>query len=245
MTDYTVKFGDVWRMGRHRLLCGDSTERAMVEEFLEGHRPKLCISDPPYGMDYSARSHSGGLYELKVKNDHVISWSDAFRCAESPVLYVWFNHKHYDIVARAIKEAGFEVKQMIVWVKNKFAFQRHYYHLRHEQVLFCVRRGERKIWTGDRKQVSVWEAPTVRNKDRIHPTEKPTRVYTIPILNHTHEGDPVIDLFAGSGTVFAACEETRRTGLGIELSPKVCIDILCRMSRSGLEVEHEGNLFDR
>lgn len=240
---YKVKFGDVWRMGQHRLLCGDSTERPMIEAFLEGYRPKLCITDPPYGMDYTARSASNRLYELKVKNDHVISWSDAFCCSESPVLYVWFNHKHYDIVSRAVREAGFEVKQLIIWLKNKFAFQRHYYHLRHEQLLFCVRKGERNTWTGDRKQVSVWEAATVGRKERIHPTEKPVGVYTIPILNHTHEDDPVLDLFAGSGVVFAACEDTKRTGLGVELCPESSSKILSRMANRGLEVEFEGNLF--
>lgn len=246
MTAFKVKFGDVWRMGRHRLLCGDSTERAMVEAFLEGYRPKLCVTDPPYGINYTSKSNSEELYKLKLKNDHIVSWGDAFRLSQAPVLYVWFSFKHYDVVSRAINDSNYKISQMIVWVKNHFSLQRHLYHLQHEQCLVSIHRGAKttETWTGDRKQVSVWNLPSVKPKERIHPTEKPTGVYKIPILNHTHEDDPVLDLFAGSGTVFAACEETNRTGLGIELCPEVSATILRRMANLGCDVEHEGNLFE-
>lgn len=246
MTNYSVEFGDVWRMGRHRLLCGDSTERAMVGAFLEGYRPKLCLTDPPYGINYTSKSQNEDLYRLKLKNDHIVSWGDAFRLSQAPVLYVWFSFKHYDVVSRSTMDAGYDIKQMVIWNKNHFSLQRHLYHLQHEQALVCIHRGAKttETWTGDRKQVSVWNVANVKPKDRIHPTEKPTRVYTIPILNHTHEEEPVLDLFAGSGVVFAACEETKRTGLGVELCPEACSKILTRMAESSLDVEHEGNLFD-
>ena len=244
--EYKAKFGDVWRMGRHRLLCGDSTERAMVEAFLEGYKPKLCVTDPPYGVNYKARCANEDLYKLQLKNDHIVSWGDAFRLSQAPVLYVWFSFRHFDVVSRAIQDSGYDIKQMVIWAKKHFSLQRQFYHLQHEQCLVCVHRSAKttELWTGDRKQVSLWKIDSVKPKDRIHPTEKPTGVYTIPILNHTHEDDPVLDLFAGSGTVFAACEETNRTGLGIELCPLVSTSILGRMESMGCEVVLEGNLFD-
>jgi DNA modification methylase len=241
-----VKFGDVWKMGQHRLLCGDSTAKPMIDSFLAGANPKVCITDPPYGIHYSSRRTNNGLYQLKVKNDHAISWGDAFRSSQSPVLYVWFSFKHYDVVSRAVQDAGYEVKQMVVWKKRHFSLQHHLYHLQHEQCLVCIKQGvpTKDLWTGDRKQVSVWDVASVKAKDRIHPTEKPTGVYSIPICNHTNEGDSVLDLFAGSGAVFEACEEQRRVGLGVELCPNACARILTRMESLGCEVALEGNLFD-
>ena len=164
----------------------------------------------------------------------------------TPVLYVWFSYKHYDVVSRATQDAGYDVKQMIVWAKKHFSLQRHLYHLQHEQCLVCIHRGAKttKTWTGDRKQVSVWNVESVKHKERIHPTEKPVGIYTIPILNHTHEDEPVLDLFAGSGAVFAACEKTNRVGLGIELCPDASAIVLDRIAGLGCEVVREGNLFD-
>ena len=241
-----VKFGDIWRMGPHRLLCGDSTERAMVEAFLEGYKIKLCVTDPPYGINYKSKCSNEELYKLKLKNDHIVSWGDSFRLSQAPALYVWFSFKHYDVVSRAIQDAGYDIKQMVIWVKKHFSLQHHLYHLQHEQCLVCIRHDAKTTdtWTGDRKQISVWNVDSVKPKDRIHPTEKPIGVYTIPILNHTLEGEAVIDLFAGSGVVFEACEKTNRTGLGIELCPEVSATILNRMSHLGCKVINEANLFE-
>ena len=244
--DYEVKFGDVWKMGDHQLLCGDSTEKAMVEAFLDGHQPKLCVTDPPYGINYKSRSANEDLYRLKLKNDHIVSWGDSFRLSDSPVLYVWFSFKHYDVVSRAVQDAGYDIKQLIVWKKPHFSLQRHLYHLQHEQCLVCVRSDQKTtdIWTGDRKQVSVWEVASVKPKDRIHPTEKPVGVYAVPIRNHTRGGDSVLDLFAGSGAIFEAAEQSKRRGLGVELCPKASSRILTRMANLGLSVSRDRNLFD-
>ncbi len=246
MAKYNVKFGDIWRMGQHRLLCGDSIESLMVESFLDEYNPKLCVTDPPYGIGYKS-SATKNLYQLKIKNDHIAGWAEAFRLAKAPVIYVWYSFKHYDIVARAINDSGYDVKQMVVWVKNKFSIQHHLYHLQHEQCLVCIKPGAmiKGFWKGDRKQSSVWKLDSVKPKQRIHPTEKPVGVYTIPILNHTEVGDSVIDLFAGSGAIFEACENTGRVGLGIELCPKVCETVLLRMESKGCEISHEGNVFDQ
>ena len=241
----TVKFGDIWRMGSHRLLCGDSTEEAMVNAFLDGYKPKVGVTDPPYGINYKSRSKNENLYRLKLKNDHVISWSSAFRLSNVDALYIWFSFKHYDIVSRAILDARYQIKQMVVWKKPHFSLQRHLYHLQHEQCLVCVHDEARmdQIWCGDRRQVSVWEAPSVKPKDRIHPTEKPIEIYATPILNHTKEGDIALDLFAGSGAIFAAAEEIGRVGFGIELCPEACARILLRMKNQGCPISLERNLF--
>ncbi|MFK7824169.1 MAG: site-specific DNA-methyltransferase [Oligoflexales bacterium] len=243
---YKVKFGDIWKMGKHRLLCGDSTEKVMLDAFLRGNKPKLCLTDPPYGISYTSRCANESLYKLKLKNDHIVSWGNAFRLSQAPVLYVWFSYKHYDVVARSIQDAGYDIKQMIIWVKNHFSLQRHLYHLQHEQCLVCVKQGVKVTdhWTGDRKQRSVWNVPSVKPKLRIHPTEKPIGVYTIPMLNHTLRDEAVLDLFAGSGAIFEAAEQLGRIGLGVELCPEASAAILSRMAKLGCEVAHERNLFN-
>lgn len=245
-TEYKVKFGDVWSMGKHRLLCGDSTEKAMLNEFLTNNAPKLCLTDPPYGVNYSSRSTSWDLYKLKIKNDHVVSWGDAFKLSQSPVLYVWFSYKYYDITARAVQDAGYDIKQMVVWVKSHFSLQRHFYHLKHEQCLVCVKKGVKvsEHWKGDRKQVSVWNVPNVRLKQRIHPTEKPIGVYTIAMKNHTQKGDIVLDLFAGSGANLEAAHSIGRIGYGVELCSEACNKILARMENLGNKVSLESNIFN-
>lgn len=243
--DFDVKFGDIWKIGNHRLLCGDSSEKVMIELFLKNHKPKLCVTDPPYGINYTSRSTNEDIYKLKVKNDHIASWGDAFRLSQAEVLYVWFSYKHYDVVSRAVADAGFNINQMIIWVKNHFSLQRHFYHLQHEQCLVCVHQNSKitDLWTGDRRQVSVWNAASVKSKDRIHPTEKPVEIYKIPIMNHTYEGEFILDLFAGSGVIFTACEQTNRRGLGVELDPVQCSRILERMSGLSCKISFEQNLF--
>ncbi len=245
--EYKVKFGDIWKMGKHRLLCGDSTEVLMMEKFLGDANPKLCVTDPPYGIHYKASVSSRELYELKVKNDHLVNWAQAFKRSRAPVLYVWFSFKVFDLSSRAITDAGYDVKQMIVWMKNHFSLQRTLYHLQHEQCMVAIKHGadNHKLWTGDRKQRSVWQVDSVPPSRRIHPTEKPVGVYTIPILNHTVPGETVIDMFAGSGVLFEACEKTKRVGIGVELCPEVCARIIKRMDDLGLPIELERNLFEQ
>lgn len=244
--DYNVKFGDIWKMGNHSLLCGDSTESAMIDAFLDGHQPKLCVTDPPYGVSYKSKLTTNGLYQLKVRNDQVISWGSSFKLSNSKVIYVWFSFKHYDVVAKSVQNAGYDIKQMVIWKKPHFSLQRHLYHLQHEQCLVCIRHDVKtsNTWTGDRRQTSIWEVDSVNFRKRIHPTEKPVGVYTIPIENHTLEGDSVLDLFAGSGAIFEAAERTGRQGLGVELCPQASSRILKRMAHLGLEITRESNLFE-
>ncbi len=101
MTGYQVKFGDVWAVGSHRLLCGDSTEPAMMNAFLVDRQPALCVTDPPYGIGYSSKAGSDALHELRVRNDHYACWTEAFRTSGAPVLYVWFSFLCFDIVKRS------------------------------------------------------------------------------------------------------------------------------------------------
>lgn len=244
--NYKVKFGDIWKIGDHRLLCGDSTESSIMEVFLNNLNPKLCLTDPPYGINFNSKSLSGKLRRIKVKYDHIATWGDAFRNCKSPVLYTWFSFKHYEVVARSLQDSGYSVKQLLVWIKNHFTLQHHFYQLKHEQCLLSILEDHpvKGLWTGDRKQTSVWNVPSVSPRNRIHPTEKPVGVYTIPILNHTKPGDLVIDIFAGSGVLFEAAEVTNRIGYGVELCPATCELILNRMADFGCEVTLERNIFD-
>lgn len=186
-TIYNVKFGDIWRMGNYRLLCGDSTEKSMLDSFLKDYHPKVCITDPPFGINYRSKSKTSELSRVKVKYDHIANWGDAFRSCKSPVLYTWFSFKHFEVVSKSLLESGFTIRQMLVWVKHHFTLQHHFYHLKHEQCVMSILDGlpTKGLWTGDRKQISVWNAPSVKPKNRIHPTEKSSGVYEIPILNHS------------------------------------------------------------
>ena len=218
----------------------------MIKEFLSRQKPKVCITDPPYGINYQSRSKNPELYNIKVRNDHIASWGESFQFCKAPVVYTWFSFKHFDVVSRAMVSAGYSIKQMVIWVKNQMSLQRHLYHLQHEQCLVAIKEGEKvtETWKGDRKQRSVWNASGIKPNKRIHPTEKPSEIYEIPIKNHTEKGEKVIDLFAGSGVVFEACEKTGRTGLGVEICPNACERILERFENQGKKFKLNRNIFD-
>lgn len=245
--NFNVQFGDVWAIGPHRLLCGDSTEKTLMQKFLKNYHPKVCITDPPYGVSYNSKNKSNPLWKLKVKNDHIVNWGDALRNAKAPALYVWYSFNGLEVVSKGIRDSGYEAKQTVIWVKNHFSLQRYLYQIQHEQCLVCIKPGSmtKGFWTGDRKQTTIWNVPSVRSGQRLHSTQKPIGVYTIPIQNHTNEGDYALDLFAGSGTIFEACQLTKRIGLGVELCPQACNIILNRMMQLQLETCLELNLFDQ
>lgn len=244
--NFNVQYGDVWAIGPHRLLCGDSTEKSLMKEFLKNYHPKVCVTDPPYGINYTSKNNSNPLWKLKVKNDHIANWGDALRNVKAPALYVWYSFNGLEIVSKGIRDSGYEAKQTVIWVKNHFSLQRYLYQIQHEQCLVCIRPGSmtKGFWTGNRKQTTIWNVPSVGPKHRLHPTQKPIGVYTIPIQNHTLEGEYALDLFAGSGTIFEACAAINRTGLGVEICPDNCNIILNRLKALGYSITKESNLFE-
>jgi ParB-like chromosome segregation protein Spo0J len=216
--------GDLWLLGDHRVLCGDATDRGDVERLLDGARPALLVTDPPYGVAYDpgwrnevadgrgvVRSRRLG----KVANDDRADWTEAGRLAPCQVAYVWHGGLHAGTVAASLAAAGFEVRSQIVWVKPRMVFGRGAYHWRHEPCWYAVRQGASAAWAGDRSQTTVWEIDHLNFRSTAttddpwteHATQKPLEAMARPIRNH--RGD-VYDPFAGSGTTLVAADKLAR-----------------------------------
>jgi DNA modification methylase len=248
-----IKFGDLIKIGKHTLLCGDSTERAMLAPLFGDWQPLLMVTDPPFGVNFKVRdrkepstvlAQASTLEDLRIRNDHRASWSKAFHLSQARIAYVWHASSATDVAFQAVRDGDYEPRQAIIWVKNRATLSRSAYHWSHEQAIYAVRFGETANWKGDRKQRTVWQAEVPLLKDRIHPTQKPIELYTRPILNHTEEGDVVYDPFAGSGVIFAAAQETGRVALGVEIEPHFCGKIIERMEQKyRLKAKVVGNVF--
>lgn len=252
-THPVTKPGDLWRLGRHRLLCGDSTIEADVQRLLAGDRPFMMVTDPPYGVEYDAswRLRAGlnnagnNLAEGKVLNDDRASWTAAWNLFPGVVAYVWHGALHATTVASDLMEAGFQIRAQIIWVKPSLVIGRGAYHWRHEPCWYGSR-GTAK-WTGDRKQSTAWDIPnmhrtagSVDDGKTIHSTQKPVECMARPIRNHGDENDGVYDPFLGSGTTLIAAEQLGRTCHGLELSPEYCDVIVERWQNlTGEKAERE------
>lgn len=246
-----IELGDIWQLGKHQLIRADCTQADVVQDFLKGKPVELCIADPPYGVRYN--SNNRHKHRSKVKeslsstlllNDHRTSWAMALSLSKAPVLYTWYPSFLPDLCIAAQREAGYFPRQNIVWLKNRFALSRSAYHNKHESCSYAVRADAKANWYGDRRQHTVWEESIPTPKERYHPTQKPVGLYKRPIENHTRKGQYVYDPFAGSGTVFDACEVTGRRALGVELCPKYCGRIIERWEAlTGKTATYHSNIF--
>lgn len=242
--------GDVWVIGRHRLICGDSEDPEVVAKVLAGERPRLTVTDPPYGVDYDpewrqrAGVNDGGRMGV-VLNDDKVDWRKAYALSPSAVFYCWHTGVHASIVEEGIRSVGFEIRSQIIWKKSRFAISRGDYHWQHESCWYAVRKGESARWAGDRKQTTIWEIDLDENIDGGHSTQKPVECMERAIRNH--EGD-VYEPFAGSGSTFVAAQKQGRRCFGVELNPAYC-DVVVRRLQSflGEDAVHEasGRLFGK
>jgi DNA modification methylase len=216
--------GDVWLLGSHRLICGDSTKAADVERVLNGVKPHLLVSDPPYGVDYDpewrvTRGIAGsGTASGKVLNDDRADWRDAWALFPGDVAYVWHGALHATTVAESLEASGFAVRSQIIWDKTRLVIGRGDYHWQHEPAWYAVRKGRKGHWAGDRKQTTVWAIPH-RKSASGHGTEKPVECMKRPIENNSSPGQAVYEPFSGSGTTIIAAEMTGRCCHAIELNP--------------------------
>lgn len=223
--DLGVALGDVWVMGNHRLMCGDSTSREDVERLLSGAKPLLMVTDPPYGVEYdpSWRNQAGAANTKrigKVLNDDRADWREAWELFTGDVAYVWHAGVFSPVVAESMHAVGFESRALIIWAKPKFAMGRGDYHHKHEPCWYMVRKGQKSNWRGDRKQTTLWEIPYGgQDTETTHGTQKPLECMARPILNHTDKGDAVYEPFSGSGTTLIAAEQLGRVCYGMELNP--------------------------
>ncbi len=217
--------GDLWVLGSHRLLCGDSTVATDVERVLDGVKPLLLVSDPPYGVEYDPgwRNQTGAAKTKrtgKVLNDDRADWREAWALFPGDVAYVWHGALHAGEVAESLKVSGFNIRSQIIWAKDRLVLSRGDYHWQHEPCLYAVKKTGKGHWAGDRKQTTLWQ---IANKDQdaktVHGTQKPVECMRRPILNNSSPGQAVYEPFMGSGTTLIAAETTGRVCLGIELNP--------------------------
>jgi DNA modification methylase len=237
----------------HRLKCGDSTSADDVGQLLQGQRPALMATDPPYGVKYDSEwrhKYSGGEYSVgTIANDDRSDWTDVWKLWAPPVLYVWHGGLHARSVAANLEEAGYELRAQIIWNKSVMVFGRGHYHWKHEPCWYAVKIGETATWAGDRSQHTVWDcgngSATGRTGDAAddfhaaHISQKPVELFRIPMRNHTAPGDLVAEPFAGSGSQFVAAEQLGRLCYGVELEPKYVAVILERLVGLGLEPERQ------
>ncbi len=217
--------GDLWVLGNHRLLCGDSTVATDVERVLDGVKPLLMVTDPPYGVEYdpSWRNQAGAAKTKrtgKVLNDDRADWCEAWALFPGDVAYVWHGALHAATVAESLEEAGFTIRSQIIWAKDRLVLSRGDYHWQHEPCWYAVKKTGKGHWAGDRKQTTLWQ---IANKDQdaetVHGTQKPVECMRRPILNNSSPGQAIYEPFMGSGTTLIAAETTGRVCLGLELNP--------------------------
>lgn len=225
--------GDVWVLGRHRLVCGDATNPDDVALVLGGVSPHLMVTDPPYGVNYDPAWREGaGLTEGsnvakgKVLNDDRADWREAWALFPGDVAYVWHGGLHAGTVAHSLEAAGFAIRSQIIWDKTRLVIGRGDYHWSHEPAYYSVRKGKTGHWAGDRSQSTVWSIPHRKN-DTGHGTEKPVECMKRPIENNSSPGQAVYEPFSGSGTTIVAAEMTGRSCHAIELDPAY-VDVAIR-----------------
>lgn len=228
-----AKLGDIYKLGRHRLMCGDSTKSEQVATLLGGQQADLLLTDPPYNVAYEGK----GKEALTIQNDskeggefHLFLY-DAFSAAKENMkagasFYVWYASSEVINFHSSLEEAGFLVKQELIWNKNSMVLSRQDYHWKHEPCLYGWASGGSHAWYSDRKQTTVlnFDRPTV-NKE--HPTMKPVALFDYQMKNSSKAGDIVLDSFGGSGTTIMACEQNGRCGYLMELDPRY-VDVIIR-----------------
>jgi len=217
------KTGDIWHLGRHKIICGSSTNPLDVSKLLGDVKPNLMVTDPPYGVEYDAswreKLNLGNVAKGKVLNDHIADWSDAYRLFPGDVAYVWHASLKTHIVAESLVNCGFSIRTQIIWAKSNFVIGRGNYHPHHEPCWYVVREKRSGNWTGDRKQSTIWNINKQLKNETGHSTQKPVECMRRPILNNSSPGQAVYEPFSGSGTTIIAAEETGRTCYAVELNP--------------------------
>ncbi len=248
--------GDLWIMGEHRLLCGDATSAADVARLLDGAKPHLMASDPPYGVNYDPtwRNRAGVSATERtgvVTNDHRADWREAWALFPGDVAYIWHAAVHARTVMESLEAAEFVVRSQIVWAKSRFVLGRGDYHWQHEPCLYMVRKGGTGHWQGARDQSTLWAITTrgdeTEDPETVHSTQKPVECMRRPILNSSAAGDAIYEPFSGSGTTIIAAETTGRHCVAIEISPAYCdVAVLRWQQFTGRQavLDGEGRVFN-
>ena len=227
-----TKPGDLWILGNHRLLCGDSTSTDDLAKLMNGEQADLWITDPPYNVAYE------GQNGMKIQNDSMMDADfrqflrDAYTAANTALLpgatfYVWHaDSEGYNFRGAAV-DTGWKVRQCLIWLKSSLVMGRQDYQWQHEPCLYGWTEGAAHTWNNDRKQTTVLEFDKPRSNDQ-HPTMKPVDLFRYQINNSTKRNALVLDSFGGSGTTAIACEQIQRNARLMELDPRYCDVIVKR-----------------
>jgi len=244
--------GDVWVMGKHRVMCGSSTEVTTVEKLMGGERADLWITDPPYNVAIQGGNHGdpNRTNGLKIENDSMDDASfRAFLVAaygaadavmkEGAVFYVWHAHLGGFNFRGAAQDIGWKVRQSLIWVKSSLVMGRQDYQSKHEPCIYGWKEGAAHYWGSDRKQTTVLEF-NKPSRNGEHPTMKPVELFAYQIGNSSKAGGIVLDSFGGSGTTAIACEQLGRDARLMELDPKYVDVIVTRWQNfAGKEATNE------
>lgn len=233
-TDPTSVIGDLWVMGDHRLLCGDSTSIDAVKELMGGGLADMLLTDPPYNVAYEGKTKEA----LKIQNDAMGDVAfrkflkDALQAADGAmkagaVFYIWHADSEGFNFRGACADVSWPVRQCLIWKKQTMVMGRQDYHWQHEPCLYGWKGGAGHLWATDRKQTTILEFDRPQRNGE-HPTMKPVALFEYQMLNNTKSADVVLDLFGGSGTTAIAAEKNGRQARLMELDPKYCDVIVTR-----------------
>ncbi|MGD0301724.1 MAG: DNA modification methylase [Bryobacteraceae bacterium] len=244
--------GDLWLLGKHRVLCGDATKAADVERLMAGQAADMVFSDLPYNCRYEGYTKD----RLTIQNDDMTPVEfdqflrasfKSFRTIVKPgaSLYICHSSAFQREFQNALEAAGFEVRCQIIWGKNTFAWGFGRYKFQHEPIFYCHVNGEKDSWYGDKSQSTLWtEKKPAAN--RLHPTMKPVELIERALRNSSKAGDIVVDLFGGSGSSLIACERRERSARLMELDPKYADVIVQRWEKytgKAANLEGDGRTF--
>lgn len=236
-----VEKGDLWTVGRHKLLCGDATDPNDVDRLVGGKKANLIVTDPPYGVSF--KSSSGlTIQNDSMKNEEFYNFLQAsfFNMAshleKGGAAYVFHADTEGLNFRKAFIDAGFHLAGVCIWVKNSLVLGRSDYQWQHEPVLYGFLQNGKHPWYSDRKQTTIWNYDKPK-RNANHPTSKPLDLLVYPICNSSQENSVVIDTFGGSGSTMMACEQTNRTCYMCELDEKYASVILRRAVENGIAPE--------
>jgi DNA modification methylase len=233
------KLGDLWQVGNHRILCGDSLDENSYKKLLRNEKAQMLHTDPPYGVDYEGVNNDhlkGEKFREFLKTALMHSFNYLLDGSNA---YMWHSDIHAYEAIGAFRDAGFVQAKppTIQWVKDSLVLSQGDYHSRNEPCLYGWKQGSGRVRVEDRTQDTIWEYPKPKKADG-HPTMKPIELCARAINNSSKKGFIILDPFAGSGSTLVACEKTGRTGYGIELDPKYVNVILDRLEKqTGLEAQ--------
>lgn len=226
-----TKYGDIYKLGDHILMCGDSTKKEDVNKLVGENKIDLVVTDPPYNVAYEGAA--GSIQNDDMKNDEFKTFlTSAFSrmyevMKEGASFYVWYASREHINFESSLNECNLPVRQQLIWVKSSLVIGRQDYQWKHEPCLYGWKEGATHKWYSDRSQTTVLEFDKP-NKSELHPTMKPLDLFGYLIQNSSRKGENVLDLFGGSGTTLIASEKTNRKSFTMELDPKFCDVIVKR-----------------